>query len=490
MKINTHNFPLFLGEVKAEAYRWFGLTIRFKEAPTAVQQEKFKTLLPKYFNADALTFMGKMLMLQVGKIASDVLKDYDKCIEEDEDNRDEIAAEYTMYLNDFLTDRGFEYPDYNYAELNKALTKWLEEMHAVCPIQFVFRDETNYYSPPWDAYTTGDFNHLPKEVRQWSSKSEKNLPQIIKALLEDENLYNQTSEEKKVFSYVIKALEYAFDFGLENYDELADFVKHSSILLRLIKNNEEKELLTSIEENIAKNITDVVLFEDLSSILKHHFKNTENEVGLHYKKRIKLLLQLAKKLINNKNTAEICFRNTQSLALLTKVAALEHDAALLHHIHQFVTTFYFKGSTYINALGEQATSILFSKKYKEAIEMYKIVLDIIPKYDFDYDKVDLSIYCNALYALQNDNSGLPVNKVLNYNFLEKCLPLAVKNPPIYYNALCLHVEMNEFDKAYDYFLLIQKHDEETTKLMMEELKTETIFKDFKKYLEEEKKVAL
>ncbi|HMK47966.1 MAG TPA: tetratricopeptide repeat protein [Methanocella sp.] len=91
-----------------------------------------------------------------------------------------------------------------------------------------------------------------------------------------------------------------------------------------------------------------------------------------------------------------------------------------------------------------------------------------------------SLFCNALWVMQKDSTGLPVDREMNEKFLGKCLPYGPKNPEIYFNAVCLYVEMGEYDKALECVGLAKKHDYRDYDGMMERIRTTPVFAGFRK----------
>jgi hypothetical protein len=61
--------------------------------------------------------------------------------------------------------------------------------------------------------------------------------------------------------------------------------------------------------------------------------------------------------------------------------------------------------------------------------------------------LDLSVYCNALYACERDTTGLPIDRAFDERILRRCLPHAEKNPAIYNNAACVYAELGEAEEV-------------------------------------------
>jgi hypothetical protein len=62
---------------------------------------------------------------------------------------------------------------------------------------------------------------------------------------------------------------------------------------------------------------------------------------------------------------------------------------------------------------------------------------------------DSSTYCNALWAVQNDNTHLGVDPERARRFLKACLPHGRANPPIFFNAWGVLVELGDLEGALD-----------------------------------------
>jgi hypothetical protein len=58
-------------------------------------------------------------------------------------------------------------------------------------------------------------------------------------------------------------------------------------------------------------------------------------------------------------------------------------------------------------------------------------------------------YCNALYAVMDDNSHLGVMAQRARHYLPACLPHGSANPAILFNAACVYLELGDVDAALD-----------------------------------------
>lgn len=133
---------------------------------------------------------------------------------------------------------------------------------------------------------------------------------------------------------------------------------------------------------------------------------------------------------------------------------------------------------YASNIGQYASHLRSKDTFIQATRLYEIALDIQPSKPCTQR---LELFCNALWILQHDNTGLPVDKTLNEKFLTKCLPYAPGNPAIFFNALCLYVEMGEFDKALQCYTQAVNYKYNNVQMMKDQIQSEKVFAEFKKY---------
>ncbi|KYG07458.1 hypothetical protein BE21_29360 [Sorangium cellulosum] len=60
---------------------------------------------------------------------------------------------------------------------------------------------------------------------------------------------------------------------------------------------------------------------------------------------------------------------------------------------------------------------------------------------------DLATYCNALWAVQDDNTHLGKDPERARRYLAACVPHGPENPAIFYNAACVAIELDDIDAA-------------------------------------------
>ncbi|MEZ4384760.1 MAG: hypothetical protein R3A79_25750 [Nannocystaceae bacterium] len=88
-----------------------------------------------------------------------------------------------------------------------------------------------------------------------------------------------------------------------------------------------------------------------------------------------------------------------------------------------------------------ATRLVQARRYAEALRIYDVILAS--------RVLDLSAYCNALWVVQEDNTGLPRDPERARRYLDACLIHAPSNPAIHLNAAGVLAELGEPEAALD-----------------------------------------
>lgn len=252
----------------------------------------------------------------------------------------------------------------------------------------------------------------------------------------------------------------------QNFDDLCPAVTHSNYHALLIEY--QKELLShkwpnSFIKKLAKKATELAQF-------KHYARSAE---------LLTLCLQIEPsdkrcdlELYGN---ALYMLRKIKNEDFKQLVPNVTRDTCYdLFIAYQEEVLSYKWQASFVESLANKALEWLEQKEYTTAIRLFTLCLKIETR-----DKVaDLSIYCNALYVLQNDNTGLPVNKALNEEFLEKCLPFGPENPAIYFNAACLYAEMKQWNEVASCIQAARRYQFTGYDSMMREIKQAPIFAEF------------
>ncbi|MGX1928006.1 SMI1/KNR4 family protein [Flagellimonas sp. 2504JD4-2] len=143
-------------------------------------------------------------------------------------------------------------------------------------------------------------------------------------------------------------------------------------------------------------------------------------------------------------------------------------------------TYFEKG--FIAQLAAKALRLGQQKSFKESFKFFELIVETEPKLQYNIRpqvrKLYLTAFCNVLYFLLKDNTGLPIDATLNKYFLDKCIPYAEENPAIYFNAACVYAEMKEYTMVRKCIKAAKEHNE-IYPLMIEAIKKETLFADFR-----------
>lgn len=101
-------------------------------------------------------------------------------------------------------------------------------------------------------------------------------------------------------------------------------------------------------------------------------------------------------------------------------------------------------------LATVAVYFIHDKRFTDALRIFDRVLSS-PNHD-------LSAYCNALWVVQQDNTGLPIDEARSRRYLELSLPHATLNPPIWLNAAGVLLELGETDHAVELLRLAARRN--------------------------------
>jgi hypothetical protein len=95
--------------------------------------------------------------------------------------------------------------------------------------------------------------------------------------------------------------------------------------------------------------------------------------------------------------------------------------------------------SFVEAIEAVACEWATGDRPRDSLSLYDALLEV--------KELDLSTYCNALWAVQDDNVHLGVDEPRARRYLAACLPHGEANPPIFYNACCVLTELNDVEGA-------------------------------------------
>lgn len=117
-------------------------------------------------------------------------------------------------------------------------------------------------------------------------------------------------------------------------------------------------------------------------------------------------------------------------------------------------------SRFGDRLAAVAHRLATSRRFVAAIEVFELLIDL--------PDLTQPTYCNALWAIQSDNNGLPVDPDRARRFLAACVPHGPDNPAIFFNAACVHMELGEHDQVLESIEAAIAHGYDKLELMQRE----------------------
>lgn len=90
-------------------------------------------------------------------------------------------------------------------------------------------------------------------------------------------------------------------------------------------------------------------------------------------------------------------------------------------------------------LAHLGTRLASAGRFTDALKVFDVAIE--------GRRVDLSVFCNALYSVMNHNHHLGVMKDRARHYLEVALPHGPANPGIYHNAACVQLELGDTEAA-------------------------------------------
>lgn len=153
------------------------------------------------------------------------------------------------------------------------------------------------------------------------------------------------------------------------------------------------------------------------------------------------------------------------LRYAAELAALHGDSATLEHAFAKA-----RRDKYLPAkLNQSAFDLVRGGEYAAALLLFDRLIELPAS--------DLSVFANALYAVQRDNSKLPVDRVRGPKYIAAATPHAEANPPIYINIACVEQELGNRDKVLAALEAAKRHK---LKIELAELRDAALFKSLRK----------
>lgn len=303
--------------------------------------------------------------------------------------------------------------DEAFDRFNEHIERWLRQIHEICPIAFALRPED-------DEAGGTDFS-------KWHFWSKDQLPALLESLSTgDEELQDALSE--------------IFDICEVNHKAIpSSTIQRVMPVLHFAHLTASGKILEAIR--FARSAVPSPLI--LAALRRYP---ADEEEGREQILRLLLPLFIQKRDSGRKADAELILRGVMA-------AIPEFRRSFLKRIPRLVNG-HSQACDVVNDIGVLALQEQQKGHIEQAIYLHRIALEIRTPLPCRL----LEVYCNALWPLQNDNTGRPVDAKLNDFFLKRCLPYAPYNPAIYFNAACLYAEMHDVDGALDCIEKAKEHE--------------------------------
>lgn len=153
------------------------------------------------------------------------------------------------------------------------------------------------------------------------------------------------------------------------------------------------------------------------------------------------------------------------LAEATQLAACHADDSVLDRIEPATSA----DEHLASAIGRAAFRLLSARQFAEALRLYDRLLGL--------ELTDLTIFTNALYAVQADNNGLKLDRARATRYLAAAAPHAEKNPTIYLNVAAVQLELGDREAM---FVALEAAKRHKLKQRLAELRDQKMFAPFRR----------
>lgn len=410
------------------------IRIKFEQIPNQEQQEKMIATAPIPLLLEKTNFNQSILSIEI-----------------DLEDNDEIDHIYDQYNdpNDNFHFWGYSCGRGALNAFEEDIIRWMIEVHnTICPIVAAVCYPDDFSKPQY-----------------WhSDESLQQIPTLICALDQ-----SRCHEYEEVILNVMKTS--LFKFGLHKVASLKDVLPRVSAIrpaYQYLKIDNLENVLEAIRQNRRDDFFISLLISDMEDYCKDKDYSLPNEY-----------VYAIYKLLMDTYTGKIFSLYRSESAPRFIIHSIEtDDSEIMQEIENRART-----DSGLRSVLDTVYQMMFGgwPYTQERDWAFKLKM-------FDYlmntNIENGTFYCNALYAAETRNTGLPLNKERNYKFLKVCLQHAEEDFTTYINAACVYNEMQEYDKAFDcaqkYFeKRIESRYKDVRKRMLEDLKTDKAFEEFR-----------
>lgn len=424
---NSYVFP-FIGISQLAPSSSCQLLVKFHDAPDAGQTIKIISSAPLLLRLSEKNCHDKYI---------DILKLHGV--------EDEIKTQYGIGSESLIV-------------FQQEIETWLISVHQFCRIQIAVQPD--YY----DEFDT--------ERNEWHNLSLiMSIPILEKWLQEPEEKYRSHDFEFSHLSIFVKEITSYLDVD-EHKILIANSLKvynPKEYTSRILDKKENHVLLQLINE---KQKDDEYLLQIMDELSEYLEDTLRIDAKIEY-----CTYHLIKYLNNNESNKSTKKYPKKILTTAIHVGIENRDNGFIVEIKNYIKTLPNK-KILLNHLAYQTYDrYVQNKKWLTALTHYELILSLLDNETFGNG--DYSIFCNALYVLQNDVTGLGVQFDRNRKMLSICLPMAQYNPAIYFNAATLYIEMGEYAEALINFKHYFSSSDKDKTMLYEGLMTEKMYEGFR-----------
>ena len=431
----------FFGAGHAHYFEWAEVHVRFAREPSPEERRALLALLPPVFapeqdDAGDALITGRMLTVGAGQFVN-------MLIERAYGDGAPPPEEYAEFYVSAEAAQKFE----------DAIEAWLRASHQVCPIEFAVRAE--------DSEAGGT------ALSAWHEASVARGAQVVDAFVNDPSWIAVQGKERE---RLVHALSVVFDYcGIEPTSLPEELVRTLFPLVRV----ERAFARGALGEGLAV-LRQLV---DDPQIAWHRIVRSAFHAALEAS-RFADALTLLRFGVEQKDIELVATLLRAWLKAVPVESELQSELvrALSGHTERSGHYKDCDSMIYLNEIAAVAHAWMTQAKWEQAIALFRLALQIECS---EPAVTRLEPFCNALFPLQYDNSQLPIDAERNAWFLERCLPYAPNNPAIYFNALCLYVEMEDFAEAAALAKLAEQHGYTGLENMKKEIASSPMFAKFR-----------
>jgi hypothetical protein len=410
--MTAYPFPFF-GAGDATYFEWGEIQIVFAKPPTQETFERISSLVPLPLT-DSIELDGRCFCASSSQLLHvEIYTTYDQ--EGSEEPED-------------LGGRFFFAPQEHVDRFNEDVERFLLEAHELCPIALAYRPE--------DGESGGtDFSRW----HEWS------LDQDVWDLLSAD----PDQPESREWADAHASVEVG---ALDPMDAIRVEIAHGVATYMLEAGRDVPPsfrtlvdpgwaIVEALESGDVQRVIDLLgkWEEDRDEIVIHLMRTFDPDSPEEYTDLVEVCLRVLREVPDIEDQTRFKFAK---LAVLVECPASEE---ILKDLAPRIAT----DEEAADLLGEFAYDLTMDDLWEGALRLFDYVLP--------NPHTPLTTYCNALYAVQDDNNELGVKPELARRFLALCLPHGPDNPAIFVNAACVYMELGEDEEVFRCFEAALEH---------------------------------